>query len=195
MADDDVALSRLVSINDTFQQLGARHVSYGVCDLAHYVVVQTALFRVLGRMLGDAWTPNVRHGWATVFNFVSRAMTAGACADVEELDKVQRPWGGVWKAIEAAPPQLTCIFVSSHMQETPWLSISRFQDSARENQTSVRNQAPRLPTRRSEWYILQSSACQDPPRLPKREADNKEEDNDDFDDDDTVATGCRISCE
>ena len=187
--DKEEARSHLFQVGETLQQLGARHVSYGMNDPAQYVVVQMAFFRVLQWALGDAWTPDVRQRWETVFKFVFMAMGAEAPgADVELVALRRTSWGGVGRATETVGPKPPCQFASSQTQRASWHSISRFQDSAGEKQGSIKNQAPRLPTRSSEWDVSQSSVCHQPPHPPEREAEEEDDAN-------TVSTGCKVSSE
>ena len=174
MANEDV--SHLLAVGDALQQLGARHISYGVHP-GHYLVVQTALLRVLESALGDTWTPDVRQGWAAVYKFVAKAMQAGEGSEVE-IVRVRRRGGGARK--ESAVTLRLRVFTKS--QETSWHSISRFQDSAREQQRSLKNQAPRIPCRTSEWdVVVQSSSSL-----------STQQDQDDDDDDEN--TGSKILC-
>lgn len=59
------------------QDLGQRHVSYGVTP-AHYATVGAALIATLEKGLGDAFTPEVREAWIACFGVVSAEMLAGA---------------------------------------------------------------------------------------------------------------------
>ncbi|KAL3903542.1 MAG: hypothetical protein SGILL_010407 [Bacillariaceae sp.] len=60
----------------TLQQLGARHIEYGVLP-QHYRIVETALLRTLEIGLADRWTQDLRKGWAAVFKFLAKAMMSG----------------------------------------------------------------------------------------------------------------------
>ena len=57
--------------------LGKRHVGYGVRD-GHYVTVADALLWTLATDLGDAFTPEVRDAWATVYWILADTMKDGA---------------------------------------------------------------------------------------------------------------------
>ena len=165
MANEDV--SHLQVVGDALQQLGARHFSYDV-QSAHYLVVQTALLRVLESALGDTWTPDVRQGWAAVYKFVCKAMQAGEGSEVE-IVRVRRRGGAARK--ESVTLRLRVLAKSQ--QGSPQHSISRFQDSAREQQRSLKNQAPRIPSRTNEWDVVQSTACQDIPSLAEEEEEEE----------------------
>jgi len=62
------------------QDLGRRHVTYGVTD-AHYGTVGEALLWTLERGLGNAFTPEVKDAWATVYNLLSTTMKEAARAE------------------------------------------------------------------------------------------------------------------
>ncbi len=59
------------------EQLGQRHVRYGVKD-DHYETVGTALLWTLSQGLGEAFTPEVREAWAETYSLLSITMKRGA---------------------------------------------------------------------------------------------------------------------
>lgn len=59
------------------QDLGRRHVAYGVRD-EHYDTVGAALLWTLEQGLGEAFTPDVREAWAAVYTLVADTMKAAA---------------------------------------------------------------------------------------------------------------------
>ena len=59
------------------QDLGRRHVGYGVKD-EHYDVVGGALLWTLGRGLGDAFTPDVETAWAEAYGLLASVMKDAA---------------------------------------------------------------------------------------------------------------------
>lgn len=59
------------------EQMGQRHVSYGVTE-AHYDTVGEALMWTLSHGLGEAFTPAVRDAWATTYNLLAEVMKTGA---------------------------------------------------------------------------------------------------------------------
>lgn len=59
------------------EQLGRRHVAYGVVD-AHYDTVGAALLEALGRVLGDKFTDEVKGAWLALFMAVASTMKAAA---------------------------------------------------------------------------------------------------------------------
>ena len=71
------ALDRLDTIVPTVQDLGRRHVKYGVSD-AHYDKVAEALLWTLGQGLGDGFTPAVREAWTMTYTVLADTMKAAA---------------------------------------------------------------------------------------------------------------------
>jgi hemoglobin-like flavoprotein len=71
------ALDRLGDIVPTVQDLGRRHVAYGVTD-AHYDAVAEALLWTLGKGLGDAFTPAVEEAWTITYTVLADTMKAAA---------------------------------------------------------------------------------------------------------------------
>ena len=72
----DVAISKLDKLDvliPVLQGLGMRHAGYGV-QAAHYETVGAALLKTLGQGLGDAFTPQVRDAWTTVFGVMASVM-------------------------------------------------------------------------------------------------------------------------
>jgi len=70
-------LDRLDEIVPAVQQLGVRHISYGVKD-EHYDTVGAALLWTLEAGLGDAFTDETKTAWATVYGLLSDTMKAAA---------------------------------------------------------------------------------------------------------------------
>jgi hemoglobin-like flavoprotein len=70
-------LARLESIVPAVQDLGRRHVKYGVKD-QHYDTVATALVWTLEKGLGDAFTPEVKGAWVAAYGILSKAMKDAA---------------------------------------------------------------------------------------------------------------------
>jgi hemoglobin-like flavoprotein len=70
-------LDRLDEIVPAVQQLGARHVAYGVKD-EHYDTVGSALLWTLGAGLGDAFTEDTKEAWAAVYGLLADTMKAAA---------------------------------------------------------------------------------------------------------------------
>jgi hypothetical protein len=73
----------LEPVTMALEELGARHVHYGVVP-DHYPIVGEALLATLEVALGEAWTPTVKEGWSGIYTFVSTTMTKGARERVQE---------------------------------------------------------------------------------------------------------------
>lgn len=73
-------LDRPTSLDPVLLKLGQRHAGYGVVD-AHYASVGAALLDTLAAGLGDAFTPEVREAWTTLYGHVARTMQAGAAPE------------------------------------------------------------------------------------------------------------------
>jgi hemoglobin-like flavoprotein len=71
------ALDRLEAIVPAVQQLGVRHVGYGVKD-KDYDTVGAALLWTLEQGLGDAFTSDVKDAWATVYGVLAGTMKSAA---------------------------------------------------------------------------------------------------------------------
>jgi hemoglobin-like flavoprotein len=71
-------LNRLVPV---VQDLGRRHVGYGVKD-QHYDTVGTALLWTLEKGLGDAFTPEVKEAWAAVYDLLATTMKNAAAEKI-----------------------------------------------------------------------------------------------------------------
>jgi hemoglobin-like flavoprotein len=67
-------LDRLVPV---LEDLGRRHASYRVVD-AHYDTVGGALLWTLEAGLGDAFTPEVKAAWTTVYGLIASTMQTAA---------------------------------------------------------------------------------------------------------------------
>jgi hemoglobin-like flavoprotein len=70
-------LGNLAALVPAVQELGRRHVGYGV-KKEHYATVGAALLWTLEQGLGPAFTPEVREAWATVYGVLSTTMQAAA---------------------------------------------------------------------------------------------------------------------
>lgn len=70
-------LNDLDKLVPAVQALGRRHVAYGVKD-EHYATVGTALLWTLEKGLGDAFTPDVKEAWATVYGILADTMKKAA---------------------------------------------------------------------------------------------------------------------
>jgi hemoglobin-like flavoprotein len=70
-------LDRLDQLVPVVQNLGRRHATYGVED-RHYDTVGAALLWTLGKGLGDAFTPETKDAWATVYGILATTMKTAA---------------------------------------------------------------------------------------------------------------------
>jgi hemoglobin-like flavoprotein len=70
-------LNDLGKLIPAVQELGRRHVSYGVTD-AHYATVGTALLWTLGQGLGPGFTPEVQEAWTVVYQALASTMQKAA---------------------------------------------------------------------------------------------------------------------
>lgn len=70
-------LDRLDQIVPAVQQLGVRHVAYGVKD-EHYATVAVALLWTLEQGLGADFTPDVRNAWTAAYTLLANTMKAAA---------------------------------------------------------------------------------------------------------------------
>ncbi|MEW5893097.1 MAG: globin family protein [Pseudomonadota bacterium] len=73
------SLTRLEAILPTVQDLGCRHVAYGVRP-EHYDTVGAALLWTLEQGLGSAFTPEVKAAWVTAYGTLASAMKEAAYA-------------------------------------------------------------------------------------------------------------------
>ena len=70
-------LKRLDTILPAVEDLGRRHVDYGVKD-EHYDTVGAALLWTLEQGLGEAFTPDVKEAWATAYGLLAGVMKKAA---------------------------------------------------------------------------------------------------------------------
>ncbi|HMA15065.1 MAG TPA: globin domain-containing protein, partial [Kiloniellaceae bacterium] len=70
-------LDRLDSLVPVLEDLGRRHVGYGVRK-QHYRTVGAALLWTLERGLGAAWSDEAEEAWAQAYAIVSGIMSAAA---------------------------------------------------------------------------------------------------------------------
>lgn len=72
-----IKLDQLGEIVPAVQDLGKRHVAYGVKD-KDYTTVAGALLWTLGTGLGDAFTDEVKEAWTKAYTILSSAMKDAA---------------------------------------------------------------------------------------------------------------------
>jgi hemoglobin-like flavoprotein len=73
------SLDNLAPLLDAVEDLGRRHVAYGVTD-AHYDTVGSALLWTLGKGLGEQFTPPVEAAWIEAYTTLASVMKQAACA-------------------------------------------------------------------------------------------------------------------
>ncbi|AWB65513.1 hemin receptor [Saccharobesus litoralis] len=66
-------LSNLESIVPVVQQLGVKHIDYGVKD-EHFPIVAEALLWTLEQGLGDAWNEEVKGAWVEAYTVLANTM-------------------------------------------------------------------------------------------------------------------------
>jgi hemoglobin-like flavoprotein len=71
------ALDRLEAVVPAVQQLGVRHVGYGVKD-QHYDTVGAALLWTLEQGLGEGFTAEVKEAWTSVYGVLAGTMKSAA---------------------------------------------------------------------------------------------------------------------
>lgn len=72
-------LERPGTLVPELEQLGARHVGYGVRE-AHYDAVADALFGMLQNVLAARFTPEVEAAWRVLYATMREAMLRGAAS-------------------------------------------------------------------------------------------------------------------
>jgi len=73
------SLDKLCPILETIEEMGRRHVAYGVTE-AHYDTVGSALIWTLGQGLGEKFTPAVKNAWAEAYDTLASTMKQAAYA-------------------------------------------------------------------------------------------------------------------
>src|SRR6188472_4807873 len=74
-------LDRLEQLVPVVEDLGRRHAGYGVRD-EHYDTVGAALLWTLEKGLGQAFTPDAREAWATVYGVLASTMKSAAAREL-----------------------------------------------------------------------------------------------------------------
>jgi hemoglobin-like flavoprotein len=70
-------IGNLDGLIDTVQEMGMRHVNYGVKD-EHYDTVGAAFLWTLEQGLGTEWTPEAQSAWVAAYGVLSSAMKSAA---------------------------------------------------------------------------------------------------------------------
>ena len=73
------SLDNLAPVLGAVEDLGRRHVAYGVTE-AHYDTVGSALIWTLGKGLGEQFTPAVQGAWAEAYGTLASVMKQAATA-------------------------------------------------------------------------------------------------------------------
>lgn len=73
------SLDNLGPILGSIEEMGRRHVGYGVTE-AHYDTVGSALIWTLGKGLGEQFTPAVKDAWVETYTTLASAMKQAAYA-------------------------------------------------------------------------------------------------------------------
>jgi hemoglobin-like flavoprotein len=73
------SLDNLTPLLERVEDLGRRHVGYGVTD-AHYDTVGSALLWTLDKGLGEHFTPATKDAWTHVYSTLASVMKQAACA-------------------------------------------------------------------------------------------------------------------
>lgn len=76
-------LEQLDTLVPAVQDLGKRHVPYGVKP-EHYDVVGEALIWTLGKGLGDSFTDEVKEAWLTAYTTLADVMKAAAYENADQ---------------------------------------------------------------------------------------------------------------
>ena len=71
------SLDDLSGIETMLQEMGKRHIIYGV-DVAHYETVGAALLWVLQQGLGEYYTEEVEEAWAIAYGLIATTMIEAA---------------------------------------------------------------------------------------------------------------------
>lgn len=79
-------LHQVETIIPAVQELGRKHVNYGVTE-AHYKPVGEALIYTLEKGLGDDFTPEVKDAWVTTYTTLEGVMTAAAAEVAPPAEK------------------------------------------------------------------------------------------------------------
>ena len=76
-----VGLDKIETLAPAIEDLGRRHVGYGVTD-AHYDTVGQALLWTLSTGLGEAFTEETEEAWTEAYTLLATVMKQAAAAEV-----------------------------------------------------------------------------------------------------------------
>lgn len=88
-------LDDLDAIVPAVQDLGRRHIGYGVKD-EHYDTVGSALLWTLDQGLGDDFTPETKQAWTEVYGILATTMKDAAAEVPPEKPKRKGVLGGLF---------------------------------------------------------------------------------------------------
>lgn len=74
------ALNDLDKVIPAVQEMGKRHVAYGV-EKEHYAIVGEALLWTLAQGLGEVFTPETEAAWTKVYTLLAEVATSEAYAE------------------------------------------------------------------------------------------------------------------
>ena len=74
-----MSLDNLGPLLERIEDLGRRHVGYGVTE-AHYDTVGSALLWTLDKGLGEHFTPAIKSAWVDAYGTLASVMKQAACA-------------------------------------------------------------------------------------------------------------------
>lgn len=77
-------LERPEDLRIVLEQLGARHVDYGVKN-EHYDIVGAALLDMLASVLGTSFTSDLRSDWAKLYGAIASTMKNGASRQLQSI--------------------------------------------------------------------------------------------------------------
>lgn len=96
-------LSNLESIVPTVQQLGVKHIQYGVKE-EHFPIVADALLWTLEQGLGDDWNEEVKAAWVEAYTILATTMIdAMKEAEAAEAEKAKMGFWAKLKSIFSSP--------------------------------------------------------------------------------------------
>jgi PAS domain S-box-containing protein len=95
-------LHQVQKIIPAFEDLGRRHVTYGVTD-SHYEWVGEALVWTLEQKLGPTFTPEVREAWNATYATIANVMKNAAAAESVQMSALIRAYD--WSSTPLGPVQ------------------------------------------------------------------------------------------
>lgn len=90
------SLNNLEAVVPAVQELGKRHVGYGVTDQM-YDTVGASLIETLEAGLGDAFTSPVKEAWVEVYTVLATTMKDAAASVSTSAEVAKKKWYEFWK--------------------------------------------------------------------------------------------------